>query len=60
MCCGKIYDCLRFVIILDHRVLCGQLLRAFVSVSALTHVVFSHWSFGPAFALLVPTRAESC
>ena len=47
MCCGKIYDCLRFGGILDPRVLCGQLLRAFISISALTHVVFSQWSFGP-------------
>ena len=47
MCCGKIYNCLRFGGILDPRVLCGQLLRAFISISALTHVVFSEWSFGP-------------
>ena len=85
MCCGKIYDSLRFGGILDPKVLCGHLLCAFISISALTHVVFSHWSFGPhgqassrgqpndgrnesflvsmfgpAFSLLVPTRAESC
>ena len=47
MCCGKIYNCLRFGGILDPRVLCGQLLCAFISISALTHVVFSEWSFGP-------------
>ena len=45
MCCGKLYDSLRFGI-LDPRVLCGQLC-AFISISALTHVVFSQWSFGP-------------
>ena len=33
--------------ILDPRVLCGQLLRAFISISVLTHVVFSQWSSGP-------------
>ena len=43
----KIYDCLRFGGILDPGVLCGQLLRPFISISALTHVVFSQWSFGP-------------
>ena len=37
---------LRFGGILDPRVLCGQLC-AFISISALTHVVFSQWSFGP-------------
>ena len=46
MCCGKLYDSLRFGGILDPRVLCGQLC-AFISISALTHVVFSQWSFGP-------------
>ena len=46
MCCGKLYNSLRFGGILDPRVLCGQL-RAFISISALTHVVFSQWSFGP-------------
>ena len=44
MCCGKLYDSLRFGGILDPRVLCGQLC-AFISISALT--VFSQWSFGP-------------
>ena len=47
MCCGKIYDCLRFISILDPRVLCGQSLCAFMSISVLAHVVFSQWSFGP-------------
>ena len=46
MCCGKLYNSLRFGGILDPRVLCGQL-RAFISISALAHVVFSQWSFGP-------------
>ena len=31
---------------LDPRVLCGQLCAS-ISISALTHVVFSQWSFGP-------------
>ena len=70
--------------ILDPRVLRGQLFCAFMSISVLTHVVYSQWSFlaraakrhrgvnpmmapmnpflasmfGPAFALLVPTRAD--
>jgi len=78
MCCGKLYDSLRFGGILDPRVLCGQL-RAFISISALTKSSsangplartanpmmagmnpFLASMFGPAFALLVPTRAESC
>ena len=44
MFCGKIRHCLRFGGILVPRVLCGQLLCAFTSISGLTHVVFS---FGP-------------
>ena len=78
MCCGKLYDSLRFGGILDPRVLCGQLC-AFISISALTKSSsangplartanpmmagmnpFLASMFGPAFALLVPTRAESC
>ena len=43
MCCGKIYDCLRFGGILVPRVLCDQLLRAFISICS----PMSSWANGP-------------
>ena len=82
MCCGKLYDSLRFGGILDPSVvscaLSFQFQRSPMSSSAkgpLARTAKRHREvdpmmpgmnpflasmFGPAFALLVPTRAESC